>query len=129
VVGGLGASEWWIAVPLLAVTLARVVVAIATQLRKARALRERLRREPDDQWIVELDAEDVGRLTAAQVTDMFWKNFLVVGDDARLFDEQLWLSCRFRFRHAHSGRHALHAFCGGLRPTVDAPWVTMRGLY
>ncbi len=104
------------------------LVAYAT-LRGRRTPRSDARAEPVDEWIVELDGEDLGRLTGATVTDMFWKTYTLVGSNPRLFDDSLWLHGRFAFRHAISGRRAPHAFCGGLRPTPDAPHVSMRGLY
>ncbi len=128
VVDMLRLTKWWLVIPVVATT-APVVAARVRFAREQRALRRVRELEPQDEWIVELDGVDVGLLTASRVTDMFWKVFFVVGSNPRLFDEQLWLQCRFRFRHAKSGRRAEHAFCGGLRPTVDEPWVSMRGLY
>jgi len=115
----------WVIVPIALVVV--VQMGVYEAIRDSRMARRRAREEPVDAWIVELDGKDLGLLTDATVTDMFWKTFTVVGDDARLFDESLWLQCRFSFRHAISGRQA-SAYCGGLRPRRKAPHVSMRGL-
>jgi len=121
---------WWLPVlTIVGTTCWLTADEIALAIRERCAARRRARYEPIDAWIIELDGDDIGLLVQPQVTDMFWKQFVVVGDDARLFDNTLWEQCRFRYRHAWSGRRAEHAFCGGLRPTRDAPHVTMRGLY
>jgi hypothetical protein len=120
---------WWLVVPVVVVTLEPVLSDLIAYLRECRATRQRARLEVVDEWIVSLDGDDIGVLTDSVVTDMFWKQLRVVGDDARLFDESLWLQCRFRFRHAQHGHYAAHAFCGGLRPTRANPFVSMRGLY
>ena len=125
--GVLGISPFWMCVPIAFVVA--VQADVFTLIAERRQAKKLAREEPVDEWIIELDDEVLGVLTDSVVTDMFWKTFTVVGDDERLFDETLWLQCRFRFRHVVSGREAPWPFCGGLRPTRAAPQVSMRGLY
>ncbi len=125
--GLFGLSTLWLIAPIVLVVL--VQLGAHEAVRDRRIGRKRAREEPVDEWIVELDGIDLGLLADATFADMFWKTFTVVGSDARLFDESLWLQCRFQFRHAISGRQAEHAFCGGGRlPTPAEPRVMMRGL-
>ena len=120
-----GFSMLW-AIGLIALVVAAGLYAV---FRDRRAARPHAREETVDEWIIELDGDDLGRLTNAIFTDMFWKTYTVIGDDPRLFDDSLWETSRFSFRHAISGRQPAYALCGGLRPTRDAPQVVMRGLY
>ncbi len=123
----LARSMLWVIVPSAAWV---VLVQLGTYqtFRDWRVSRRRSREEPVDEWIVEFGDKDLGLLRDAIFADMFWKTFTVVGADERLFDESYWVQGRFKFRHAVSGRRASSAFCGGLRPTPEAPQVSMRGL-
>lgn len=118
-------SALWLFIPII-VVLAGPFAYEA--VRDARLARRRQLEEPIDEWIIELDGADVGRLIHARFTDMFWKRFTVTGRDQRLFDESLWRTCRFTFRHAISGRRAPCAHFGGRPPTRHAPRVSMRSL-
>lgn len=118
-------SALWLFVPIIVVLAGPTAYQAVRETQQAR---RRQREEPIDEWIIELDGDDVGRLVDARFTDMFWKRFTVKGRDPRLFDDALWRQCRFTFRHATSGRRVPHAHFGGRPPTRCAPRVAMRSL-
>jgi hypothetical protein len=137
--GWFGVPAWWVVVPVLVVTMAPLIADGATDVIAWRAARRRawharalaewrVIHEPIDAWVIELDGEDIGHMFGLEITDMFWKTYVVLGDHDDLYDEALWLSCRFRYRHALSARYVDGAFCGGMRPTRDEPFVSMRCL-
>jgi hypothetical protein len=87
-------------------------------------------------WIVEKAGRPFGRLKDARFQDMFWVNYRVVdlterpADRDALFSKSFWHEAPLpTYRHAHTGHLNSTAFAGGLLPTPECPWVSIRALH
>ena len=84
-------------------------------------------------WIVELDGSPLGQLTDCVNADMFWDSYSIAPiqrtDTSRLYDDELWNGCKFRFKNQESGEYVNEAFCGGAPPFVRDGRILMRRLY
>jgi hypothetical protein len=87
-------------------------------------------------WIVEKNGRPFGRLEDARFQDMFWVNYRVVdlterpGDRDALFSKIFWHEAPLpTYRHAQTGHVNRSAFAGGLLPTPESPWVSIRALH
>ncbi len=84
-------------------------------------------------WIVELDGSPLGQLTDCVNADMFWDSYSIVPiqrtDTSRLYDDELWNGCKFRFKNQVSSEYVSDAFCGGAPPFVRGGRILMRRLY
>lgn len=84
-----------------------------------------------DRVEVVLDGVTVAILTDRVVTDMFWRSYRIepVGDSRSIYDDDLWIRCRFAFRDPASKRMCTTAFAGGAPPYVSDGRVAIRAMY
>ena len=68
-------------------------------------------------WWVELDGKVLGELINVKWEEMFWDSYelwpIDKGDEAKLFDTELWDNNRFKFRNKKFNRYAEFAFPEG----------------